>query len=82
MHSGMIGKIDKARRYAEERTRFELQQLSVRVRGDHADHLVTFDDGRWRCECDFFQSQGACAHSMALELVMDGMVRQSAVAAA
>lgn len=73
MHSGMIGKIDKAHRYAQERDRFEIQAMSIRVHGDNGDHTVNFSDGRWRCECDFFRSQDTCAHTMALELVMDGM---------
>lgn len=75
MHSGMIGKIDKAHRYAQERDRFEIQQMSIRVHGDNADHVVTLSEGRWRCECDFFQLQDACAHTMALELLTQGMVR-------
>ncbi len=82
MHSGMIGKIDKAHRYAEERQRFEVEQLAITIHGNNGDHRVSFADGGWHCECDFFQRESTCAHTMAMELVLDGMVKQSAVAAA
>ena len=74
MHSGMIGKVAKAHRYADQRERFDVHALAVTIRGDHADHAVTLEDGRWSCGCDFFAHSGACAHTMALELVLAGMI--------
>ena len=82
MQSGMIGKIEKAHRYAEERDRFTVQGLSVAVRGDNADHEVTLDGGSWRCGCRFFAAHDTCAHTMALERVLNGMLPRSTVAAA
>jgi hypothetical protein len=81
MNSGMIGKIDKAHRYAAERDRFDLRSLSIVVRGDNADHQVQYDSGRWSCECDFFAHQQCCAHTMALELILGDMIREHAQAA-
>jgi hypothetical protein len=77
MNSGMIGKIDKAHRYAEERDRFLMRAFTVAVRGDNSDHEVTYDDGRWSCECDFFLHQQCCAHTMALEILLGTMVERS-----
>lgn len=77
MHSGMIGKIEKAHRYAEERGRFDVSDLTVTVRGNNGDHQVQFHDGAWRCECDFFRREQTCAHTMALELVLDGMIHEA-----
>ncbi len=74
MHSGMIGKVAKAHRYADQRERFEVNALAVAIRGDNADHHVELSDGQWRCGCDFFSYNGACAHTMALELLLDGML--------
>ena len=54
MHSGMIGKIDKAHRYAAERDRFHFEDLTVTIHGNNDDHAVSLHDGEWRCECDFF----------------------------
>lgn len=81
MHSGMIGKIEKARRYAEDRSRFEVLGLVMRVHGDNSDHEVVLQDGTWRCECDFFRMEQACAHTMAIEALLDGTVIRSAVTA-
>jgi hypothetical protein len=74
MNSGMIGKIEKAHRYAEERDRFRFTGLSVTVRGNNGDHQVRLDDEGWRCSCDFFDHHQECAHTMALEVMLDGMV--------
>jgi hypothetical protein len=74
MHSGMIGKVEKAHRYVEERERFEVEGLAVTIHGDNADHRVELVDGRWSCGCDFFTHNDACAHTMALELLLTGMV--------
>ena len=75
MYSGMIGKIDKAHRYAAERARFQFEDLRVTIHGNNDDHAVTLHAGNWQCECDFFQHEGACAHTMALEVLLDGMVQ-------
>jgi hypothetical protein len=76
MNSGMIGKIDKAHRYAEERDRFEMRSFTVVVHGDNSDHQVSYDAGQWSCECEFFHHNECCAHTMALELILGDMVRQ------
>ena len=82
MQSGMIGKIEKAHRYSEERDRFIVHGLSIAVRGDNAEHEVTLDDGSWRCGCSFFAAHATCAHTMALERVLDGMLPRGSVVAA
>jgi hypothetical protein len=74
MHSGMIGKIEKAHRYAEDPSRFALQTLSVTVHGNNGDHEATYEDGTWRCACEFFEHEQACAHTMALELLLGQMI--------
>ena len=81
MNSGMIGKIDKAHRYAAERDRFYVRSFSITVRGDNADHQVQYENGCWSCECDFFAHHGRCAHTMSLELVLGDMMHEPAQAA-
>lgn len=78
MDSGMIGKIDKAKRYAEEKDRITFDTFEAHIRGDNNDHVVTYDQGEWSCTCSFFQGHGVCAHTMGMEIVLDGMVKQSA----
>ncbi len=74
MDYGMIGKIDKAKRYAEERDRFQFNSFSVTVDGANNPHKVNFKDGKWDCDCDFFQSRGVCSHTMALEYILESMI--------
>lgn len=74
MHSSLIGKIEKARRYAEERDRIAFTSFTVRFRGEHGHHQVSFNDGRWQCTCAFFSERGVCSHTMALERVLAGML--------
>lgn len=79
MNSSLIGKIEKARRYATERTRMHVNDLNVSFHGENGEHTVTLTDGHWHCSCDFFAiGYGACAHTMALERVMEGMLPASA----
>ena len=82
MDSGMIGKVAKAHRYARERDRLHVRQLAVSVAGDHGAHEVRLEHGRWQCSCDFFGHRLACAHTMALELVLDGMLPRPEAGAA
>ena len=70
MDSAMIGKISKAREYAQEPERITLTGLQLAFRGKHQSYALTFDHGNWRCECDFFGQRGFCSHTMAIEKVI------------
>ncbi len=74
MDYGMIGKIEKAKRYAEERNRIHFTSFTVTFDGENNEHAVTFDGARWKCSCNFFHSRGVCSHTMALEKILQGMV--------
>jgi hypothetical protein len=72
MDSAMINKIQKAKRYAaEERNRVHVHTLSVTFDGTNNPHTVALKDGAWQCDCDFFHARGACAHTMALEMIFE-----------
>ena len=77
MDYGMIGKIEKAKRYAEERTRIHFKALTVTFDGENGDHTVTYSDNHWQCDCNFFHSHHVCSHTMALEKVLQGMIPQA-----
>ena len=49
MHSSLIGKVEKANRYARELDRVSIDQLSLTFRGDNDTHHVTLNAGQWRC---------------------------------
>jgi hypothetical protein len=77
MDSGMIGKVAKAHRYAEEKERFRFVQLQVTIHGDNSDHTVALDGDQWTCTCEFFDHHHACAHTMALEIMFQNMLPHS-----
>jgi hypothetical protein len=70
MDSGMIGKIQKSKLYATEPERIKINSLSVTFQGQNNAHQVTFQDGKWQCDCDFFQTRDRCSHTMALERIL------------
>jgi hypothetical protein len=74
MYSTMIGKIEKAMRYAQEPDRIVFNDFHVTLEGDHRHHRVSYDAGRWGCDCETFSQTGYCSHSMALERVLRGMI--------
>lgn len=74
MDSGMISKIQKAKRYAEEPERVQIQELRVLFGGEHDTYEVTYAEGKWHCHCLFFQQRGVCSHTMALERLLAPMI--------
>ena len=74
MDYGMIGKIEKAKRYAEERNRFRLNSFDLTFHGDNNNHQVSFAEGKFRCDCEFFVTHQRCGHSMALEILFKDML--------
>ena len=74
MDYGMIGKIDKAKRYAEQRDRIRFESFAVIFEGENNPHTVHFNTGEWQCDCDFFVTRGRCSHTMALEMILEGMI--------
>lgn len=74
MDYGMIGKIEKAKRYAEERERICFRNFQATFDGENNPHTIKFDDGHWKCDCNFFITRGVCSHTMALERILAGML--------
>jgi len=72
--TGMIGKIQKAKRYAQELDRISFRRFEVIFRGDHNTYIVSYDNGQWSCQCDFFASHGVCSHTMTMERILGGML--------
>ncbi len=81
MSSSYIGKIDKARKYAEEPDRVHIHKMEATFTGNHNTYRVSYNDGNWRCECAFFATRGICSHIMALQRMLDEMLAAQAEAA-
>ncbi len=74
MDYGMIGKIEKAKRYAQERDRVHFTDMAVTFDGENNSHTVHYAVGEWKCDCEFFLTRGRCSHTMALEMILEGMI--------
>ena len=74
MDSSIIGKIEKARQYAEEKDRVNITSFSATFKGNHDQYDVRFENGAWRCECHFFATRAVCSHTMALQRMLEAML--------
>jgi hypothetical protein len=74
MDSGMIGKREKAKRYAEEHDRFRFNSFNLTFHGENNNHQVKFEDGKFQCDCEFFITHQRCGHTMALEIILKDMI--------
>ncbi len=71
----MYNKIAKARSYAEDPSRFSLKSFEMAFHGSHRDHLVTYASEGFGCDCEFFGTHKTCSHTMALERVLQPMLK-------
>lgn len=79
MQSSLIGKVEKARRYAEEPDRVTLSEFTADFRGEHSSYTVSFKNKKWHCTCYFFSQKGLCSHTMALQRLFSQVLPEDAV---
>ncbi len=79
MQSSLIGKIEKAKRYAQETERVTFSELSVKFRGENDNYTTGYKDEKWHCTCHFFSNWGTCSHTMALERILGNMLPKEAL---
>ena len=71
----IASRIMKARQYAAERDRrVRVHHFEVEIQGENADHLVTYKNGVWGCDCEEFLRRGLCAHVMTMEEILGDAV--------
>jgi hypothetical protein len=70
----MISKIEKSILYANERDRLKFNQMTATIQGDHKAHEISYEAGKWGCDCSFFNHRGICSHVMAMERLLDSAV--------
>ena len=76
MDYGIISRVEKAKVYAEERDqRIDFESFKVILNGENSSHVVNYDQGEWDCDCGYFTSTGFCAHTTAMERVLENMVK-------
>lgn len=78
MNSGMIGKIDKAHRYAQEPERMKFSEFKATFQGSHDDYVVSLDDHGWHCTCHTFEAHAleSCSHVMAAQQLLAPMLTE------
>lgn len=76
MNSGMIGKIAKARRYAQDPERVSITTFEAQFRGSHYTYTVSLSDEGWHCSCHTFEAHvlDSCAHVMAAQQILGPML--------
>jgi hypothetical protein len=74
MQSSLIGKIEKAKRYANEPDRVTFSDFAASFRGDNSTYEISYGDGKWQCTCLFFSQRGVCSHTMALQRLLGIML--------
>ena len=79
MHSSLIGKIEKAHRYAQEKDRIIFSEFTVSFRGEHNTYTLNYKEGKWNCSCSFFPKWGLCSHTMALQNILSEMLPKEAL---
>ncbi len=79
MRSSLIGKIEKAKRYAQEPDRVNLSSLTADFRGENDNYKVSYADGKWQCSCHFFSQWGICSHTMALQQMLADVLPKEAL---
>ncbi len=81
MNSSMIGKIEKAHRYAREPERIQFSQFEATFRGSHDDYTVRLNGTDWSCTCHTFESHAVgdtCSHVMAMQQILAPMLTAEA----
>lgn len=79
MQSSLIGKIEKAKRYAQEKERVTFSELATKFRGESDEYTVEYRSGKWHCTCHFFSQWAICSHTMALERMLREMLPDEAL---
>jgi hypothetical protein len=74
----MIGKVEKAMRYAHEPDRVKVSRLTASFSGDNGSHTISLDADQWHCDCHFFESAGGCSHTLAIQKMLDPMLSDAA----
>jgi len=80
MRSSLIGKIEKAKRYAQEPDRVTFSGFTAVFRGENDSHKIGYANKKWHCTCNFFSQWEICSHTMALQQILGDMLPREALA--
>jgi len=70
----VVSDVEKATQYSKEIDRLKFTSFEVTVHGEHGDHIVTYQDGEWECNNEYFRTHKICSHVMVMERLLSSMV--------
>lgn len=76
MDYSIIGKIQKAKQYAQEPERVTFNSFQVEFRGNNNTYTVTLSPDGWECTCPGYQKYAICPHIMTLEKLFAPMLKR------
>lgn len=79
MDYSMIGKIQKAKQYAEEPHRVTFTSFVIAFRGNNDSYTISLSPEGWHCTCPGFQKYAICPHIMTLERLFAPMLKRERV---
>lgn len=79
MDYSIIGKIQKAKDYAQDPSRVTFNSLTVEFRGNNNAYTLTLGPDGWHCTCPGFRTHSICPHVMAMERLFGPMLKREPV---
>lgn len=71
----VVSDVEKSIHYAEEPDRITFITFDATFEGGHNEYHISYDHGMWDCDNPYFQSRGVCSNTMAMEKMLQGMVK-------
>jgi len=78
VNSGLIGKIEKAHRYAQEPERIRINAVTATFNGDNSSYDLSLEGNTWKCACHTHETFGDCQHVMAMQQLLRPMLSEDA----
>jgi nucleoside-triphosphatase THEP1 len=61
----LLKKIQKAKLYAQEPDKFIRKGKFIVLHSEHGIRTLTAQNGKWKCDCDFYKENQICSHVIA-----------------
>ncbi len=76
MDYSIIGKIQKAKQYAQEPQRVTFNSFQAEFKGSNDTYTVTLSPDGWECTCPGYKKYAICPHVMTLEKIFAPMLKR------
>jgi len=76
MDYAMIGKVEKAKFYAQEPERVTFNSFTAIFEGSNNTYRISLSPEGWHCTCPGHRDHGMCPHIMAMERILSPMLKR------